>query len=74
MISGAEGSGIKNVVTAVLLDFRGYDTLLEISVLMLATVAVFSLRDTPDILGRRLAGSPGPFSERSLVSSLRSCS
>jgi len=60
MISGAEGSGIKNVVTAVLLDFRGYDTLLEISVLMLATVAVFSLRDTPDILGRRLAGSPGP--------------
>lgn len=60
MTSGAEDSGIKNVVTAVLLDFRGYDTLLEISVLMLATVAVLSLRDAPDILGRRLAGSPGP--------------
>ncbi len=60
MTSGAKDSGIKNVVTAVLLDFRGYDTLLEISVLMLATVAVLSLRDAPDILGRRLAGSPGP--------------
>jgi multisubunit Na+/H+ antiporter MnhB subunit len=60
MTAGAEDSGIKNVVTAVLLDFRGYDTLLEIAVLMLATVAVFSLRDAPDILGRRLAGNAGP--------------
>jgi multisubunit Na+/H+ antiporter MnhB subunit len=60
MRAGAEDSGIKNVVTAVLLDFRGYDTLLEIAVLMLATVAVFSLREAPDILGRRLAGAAGP--------------
>lgn len=37
-------TGVKNVVTAVLLDFRGYDTLLEIAVLMLATIGVLSLR------------------------------
>jgi multisubunit Na+/H+ antiporter MnhB subunit len=37
-------SGVKNAVTAVLLNFRGYDTLLEIAVLMLATIGVLSLR------------------------------
>ena len=37
-------SGVKNSVTAVLLNFRGYDTLLEIAVLMLATIGVLSLR------------------------------
>lgn len=59
MNEAAEASGISNVVTAVLLDFRGYDTLLEIAVLMLATVAAFSLRET--IAGQSpVAGSPGP--------------
>ncbi|MHB1323222.1 MAG: hydrogen gas-evolving membrane-bound hydrogenase subunit E [Coriobacteriia bacterium] len=52
----AADNGISNVVTAVLLDFRGYDTLLEIAVLMLVTVAVFSLRET--------TMSPTPLSER----------
>lgn len=37
-------SGVKNVVTAVLLNFRGYDTLLEIAVLVLAAIGVLSLR------------------------------
>lgn len=37
-------SGVKSPVTAVLLNFRGYDTLLEIAVLMLATIGVLSLR------------------------------
>jgi len=37
-------SGVKNAVTAVLLNFRGYDTLLEIAVLVLAIVGVLSLR------------------------------
>jgi multisubunit Na+/H+ antiporter MnhB subunit len=60
MRAGAKASGIKNVVTAVLLDFRGYDTLLEIAVLMLATVAVFSLREDPAALSRRIAGQAGP--------------
>ncbi len=36
-------SGVKNPVTAVLLNFRGYDTLLEIAVLVLATIGVLSL-------------------------------
>lgn len=37
-------SGVENAVTAVLLNFRGYDTLLEIAVLVLATIGVLSLR------------------------------
>ncbi|MBW2424648.1 MAG: sodium:proton antiporter [Deltaproteobacteria bacterium] len=36
-------SGVENPVTAVLLDFRGYDTLLEIAVLTLTLVGVQSL-------------------------------
>lgn len=37
-------SGIPNPVTATLLDFRSYDTLLEIAVLLLAATAVRSIR------------------------------
>lgn len=37
-------SGVLNPVTAVLLNYRGYDTLLEVGVLLLAVVAVWSLR------------------------------
>ena len=37
-------SGVTNPVTAVLLNYRGYDTLLEVGVLLLAIVAVWSLR------------------------------
>ena len=47
--------GISNPVTAVLLDFRGYDTLLEIAVLMLATVTVLSLREDPRVLHRPIS-------------------
>ena len=36
-------SGVDNPVTAVLLNFRGYDTLLEIGVLLLAGVGVLSV-------------------------------
>jgi len=35
-------TGVRNPVTAVLLNFRGYDTLLEIGVLLLAALAVRS--------------------------------
>ncbi len=38
-----QASGAKNQVTAVLLNFRGYDTLLEICVLLLAAVGVWSV-------------------------------
>ncbi len=37
-------SGVTNPVTAVLLNYRGYDTLLEVGVLLLAIVGVWSLR------------------------------
>ena len=59
MRAGAKASGITNVITAVLLDFRGYDTQLEISVLMLATVAVLSLREKTTSSERRLTGDSG---------------
>lgn len=36
-------SGVENEVTAVLLNFRGYDTLLEIAVLLLALTGVMAL-------------------------------
>jgi multisubunit Na+/H+ antiporter MnhB subunit len=41
-------SGVKNPVTAVLLNIRGYDTLLEVAILLLAAVGVwaFSRRTT----------------------------
>ncbi|MFQ3646988.1 MAG: Na(+)/H(+) antiporter subunit B [Anaerolineae bacterium] len=36
-------SGVGNPVTAVLLNFRGYDTLLEVAVLLLAVVGIWSM-------------------------------
>jgi len=38
-----ETSGVTNPVTAVLLNFRGYDTLLELGVLLVALLGVWSL-------------------------------
>ena len=38
-----ETSGVSNPVTAVLLNFRGYDTLLEMAVLLVALLGVWSL-------------------------------
>jgi multisubunit Na+/H+ antiporter MnhB subunit len=38
-----DDSGVSNPVTAVLLNFRGYDTLLEMMVLLLALLGVWSL-------------------------------
>lgn len=40
-------SGVQNPVTAVLLNFRAFDTLLEIGVLLLATIAIWSLGPMP---------------------------
>ncbi len=44
-------SGVTNPVTAALLNYRAYDTLLEVGVLLLALVAVWSLRvgEWPDL-------------------------
>lgn len=38
-----DASGVAHPVTAVLLNFRGYDTLLEVAVLLLALFGVFAL-------------------------------
>ncbi len=45
-------SGVENPVTAVLLNFRAYDTLLEVAVLLVAVVGVWSLRRAPASLAR----------------------
>jgi multisubunit Na+/H+ antiporter MnhB subunit len=42
-------SGVEHPVTAVLLNFRGYDTLLEMVVLLLALLGVWSLGGLPSI-------------------------
>ncbi|MDQ9171612.1 Na(+)/H(+) antiporter subunit B [Oxalobacteraceae bacterium R-40] len=49
-------SGVDHPVTAVLLNFRGYDTLLEIAVLFLALLGVLLVRDEPST-GYRIGGS-----------------
>ena len=51
-----QASGVSNPVTAVLLNFRGYDTLLEMAVLLLALIGVWSLGATP----MRRGADPGP--------------
>ena len=51
-----ETSGVSNPVTAVLLNFRGYDTLLEMGVLLLALLGVWSLGGVPE----RRESPPGP--------------
>lgn len=48
-------SGVENPVTAVLLNFRAYDTLLEMGVLFLAVVAAWSLAPAH----REIASDPG---------------
>ena len=40
-------SGVENPVTAVLLNFRGYDTLLEVTVLLLGAITIWSITHAP---------------------------
>lgn len=42
-------SGVSHPVTAVLLNFRGYDTLLEMAVLLMALVGAWSLAPIPEV-------------------------
>lgn len=51
-----DASGVSNPVTAVLLNFRGYDTLLELGVLLLALLGICSLGALPP----RREPPPGP--------------
>ncbi len=50
-------SGVESPVTAVLLNFRGYDTLLEVMVLLLAVIGVWSLA-TASFVKNSFATSP----------------
>jgi multisubunit Na+/H+ antiporter MnhB subunit len=54
-----EQSGVSHPVTAVLLNFRGYDTLLEIGVLLLAVLGVLAVRHAaaPEPVHPRRAGA-----------------
>ncbi|MBU0962127.1 MAG: sodium:proton antiporter [Proteobacteria bacterium] len=47
VVSMQEHSGVESSVTAVLLNFRGYDTLLEVMVLLLAVIGAWSLAKAP---------------------------
>lgn len=51
-------SGVPHPVTAVLLNFRGYDTLLEVAVLVLALLGVLSVRTGPSVADETAAPSP----------------
>lgn len=53
-------SGVKHPVTAVLLNFRGYDTLLEIAVLLLAVLGVLTAAGGERSASFRVSGSPQP--------------
>ncbi len=52
-----EQSGVESPVTAVLLNFRGYDTMLEVMVLLLAVIGVWSLTKAP-VSNRKTKISP----------------
>lgn len=53
-------SGVMNPVTAVLLNFRGYDTLLEIAVLVLAMIGILALQRDQALAPVRVAKSADP--------------
>lgn len=54
-----DASGVRHPVTAVLLNFRGYDTLLEIAVLLLALLGILASRGNGSGTGV-FRGSPQP--------------
>jgi len=51
-------SGVSNPVTAVLLNFRGYDTLLETAVVLLALIGARSIGTAIDVASASAPGSP----------------
>jgi multisubunit Na+/H+ antiporter MnhB subunit len=53
-------SGVEHPVTAVLLNFRGYDTWLELGVLLVAVVALLSLGRAHDLRALPRAAAPDP--------------
>ncbi|MCW8141697.1 MAG: sodium:proton antiporter, partial [Planctomycetota bacterium] len=65
-----EESGVAHPVTAVLLNFRGYDTLLELGVLWLAWLAVAAAGPRPDLRPDLRAEAPAGPVLAALVSQL----
>jgi len=59
VIAQMESAGVTSSVTAVLLNFRGYDTLLEVAVLLLASIGCLTLREAHQSGSSRPAGEPG---------------
>lgn len=59
-------SGVEHPVTAVLLNFRGYDTWLELGVLLLAAFGVLLTQPSNDLAQVRRWASDGPLLERSM--------
>lgn len=59
-------SGVENPVTAALLNYRGYDTLLEVGVFLLAIVGVWSVRQS-DFAALQRAPTPTLLSLQRLV-------
>lgn len=55
-----DASGVTHPVTAVLLNFRGYDTLLEIAVLLLALVAILAVSGGERRTQHSIAALPPP--------------
>jgi multisubunit Na+/H+ antiporter MnhB subunit len=53
-------SGAAHAVTAVLLDFRAYDTLLEVGVLLLAALGALAVRRSIDLRDIAPLDAPGP--------------
>ena len=51
-------SGVENPITAVLLNFRSYDTLLEIAVLLLVVIAVMPINSTVTPIPGNVSTSP----------------
>ena len=55
------GGGGRNVVNVILVDFRGFDTLGEITVLALAGLAIFAMVDPLRLEGRNCDGQGRPW-------------
>lgn len=53
-------SGVEHPITAVLLQFRGYDTLLEIAVLLAAALVALALREEPAAAAPRSRAPTAP--------------
>jgi multicomponent Na+:H+ antiporter subunit B len=50
---GAEEVGGSNLVANIVIEYRGYDTLVEVTVLFTAVIAIFLTLKTPKLSGKK---------------------